>query len=55
MTAPFPPRRGENCAVMGISSLPTATRFAGLAVGVFVRVECWAINIVGLDFGFCAF
>ena len=33
MTAPFPPR-GENCAIMGISSLPGPTRSAGLGPGV---------------------
>ena len=33
MTAPFPPY-GENCAIMGISSLPGPTRSAGLGPGV---------------------
>ena len=33
MTAPFPPC-GENCAIMGISSLPGPTRSAGLGPGV---------------------
>ena len=32
-TAPFPPC-GENCAIMGISSLPGPTRSAGLGPGV---------------------